>query len=324
MVSAVFVDRPRLAVVIAIVTTIAGLLALSRIPVAQYPDIVPPQVSVTARYPGASAAVVEQTVGQVIESQVIGVDRMIYMRSLSANDGTYRLNVSFELGTDPDINTVNVNNRVQVALAGLPAEVRQQGVTVKKQSSAMLNVIAVHSPDGRHDGLFLSDYLTINVLDVIRRVPGVGDVTLFGPLDDAMREWVRTERLAQLGLTPSDVIAAIQAQNVQAPVGRIGAEPISDDQQLQLTITTRGRLTTVEEFAAIVVRAMPDGSMLRLGDIARIELGARLADVRTRFNGQDGQLFAVYQAPGANAVATARAVQAAMAELATRFPEGMA
>ncbi len=323
MISAVFVDRPRLAVVIAIVTTIAGLLALSRIPVAQYPDIVPPQVSVTARYPGASAAVVEQTVGQVIESQVIGVDRMIYMRSLSANDGTYRLNVSFELGTDPDINTVNVNNRVQVALAGLPTEVRQQGVTVKKQSSAMLNVIAVHSPDGRHDGLFLSNYLTINVLDVIKRVPGVGDVTLFGPLDYAMRVWVQTERLVQLGLTPSDVIAAIQAQNVQAPLGRIGAEPISDDQQLQLTITTRGRLTTAEEFAAIVIRANPDGSMLRLGDIARIELGARLADVRTRFNGRDGQLFAVYQAPGANAVATARAVQQAMAELAGRFPEGM-
>ncbi|WP_333671184.1 multidrug efflux RND transporter permease subunit [Elioraea tepidiphila] len=323
MISAVFVDRPRLAAVIAIVTTIAGLLALSRIPVAQYPDIVPPQVSVTARYPGASAAVIEQTVGQVIESQVIGVDRMIYMRSLSANDGTYRLNVSFELGTDPDINTVNVNNRVQVALAGLPAEVRQQGVTVKKQSSAMLNVIAVHAPDGRYDGLFLSNYLTINVLDVIKRVPGVGDVTLFGPLDYAMRVWVRTERLTQLGLTPGDVIAAIQAQNVQAPVGRIGAEPISDDQQLQLTITTQGRLTTTEEFAAIVLRANPDGSMLRLGDIARIELGARLADVRTRFNGRDGQLFAVYQSPGANAVATARAVQAAMAELATRFPEGM-
>jgi hydrophobe/amphiphile efflux-1 (HAE1) family protein len=323
MISAVFVDRPRLAVVIAIVTTIAGLLALSRIPVAQYPDIVPPQVSVTARYPGASATVVEQTVGQVIESQVIGVDRMISMRSLSANDGTYRLNVSFELGTDPDINTVNVNNRVQVALAGLPAEVRQQGVTVKKQSSAMLNVIAVYAPDGRYDGLFLSNYLTINVLDVIKRVPGVGDVTLFGPLDYAMRVWVQTERLTQLGLTPGDVIAAIQAQNVQAPVGRIGAEPISADQQLQLTITTRGRLTTAEEFAAIVLRANPDGSMLRLGDIARIELGARLADVRTRFNGQDGQLFAVYQAPGANAVATARAVQAAMAELATRFPDGM-
>ena len=323
MISAVFVDRPRLAVVIAIVTTIAGLLALSRIPVAQYPDIVPPQVSVTARYPGASAAVVEQTVGQVIESQVIGVDRMIYMRSLSANDGTYRLTVSFELGTDPDINTVNVNNRVQVALAGLPAEVRQQGVTVKKQSSAMLNVIAVHAPDGRHDGLFLSNYLTINVLDVIKRVPGVGDVTLFGPLDYAMRVWVQTDRLVQLGLTPADVIAAIQAQNVQAPVGRIGAEPISDDQQLQLTITTQGRLTTAEEFAAIVIRANPGGSILRLGDIARIELGARLADVRTRFNGRDGQLFAVYQAPGANAVATARAVQQAMAELAGRFPEGM-
>ncbi|GIX09541.1 efflux RND transporter permease subunit [Elioraea sp.] len=323
MISAVFVDRPRLAVVIAIVTTIAGLMALARIPVAQYPDIVPPQVSVTARYPGASAAVVEETVGQVIESQVVGVDRMIYMRSLSGNDGSYTLTVSFELGTDPDINTVNVNNRVQVALSSLPAEVQQQGVTVKKKSSAMLTVIAVHAPDGRHDGLFLSNYLTINVLDTIKRIPGVGEVALFGPLDYAMRVWVRNDRLVQLGLTPGDLIAAIRAQNVQAPVGRIGAEPISDDQQLQLTITTRGRLVTAEEFAAVVIRANPDGSVLRLGDIARIELGARLADVRTRFNGRDGQLFAVYQSPGANAVATARAAQAAMAELATRFPEGM-
>ncbi|TQF79155.1 multidrug efflux RND transporter permease subunit [Elioraea sp. Yellowstone] len=311
MISAVFVDRPRLAVVIAIVTTIAGLMALARIPVAQYPDIVPPQVSVTARYPGASAAVVEETVGQVIESQVVGVDRMIYMRSLSGNDGSYTLTVSFELGTDPDINTVNVNNRVQVALSSLPAEVQQQGVTVKKKSSAMLTVIAVHAPDGRHDGLFLSNYLTINVLDTIKRIPGVGEVALFGPLDYAMRVWVRNDRLVQLGLTPADLIAAIRAQNVQAPVGRIGAEPISDDQQLQLTITTRGRLVTAEEFSAIVIRANPDGSVLRL------------ADVRTRFNGRDGQLFAVYQSPGANAVATARAAQAAMADLAGRFPEGM-
>jgi hydrophobe/amphiphile efflux-1 (HAE1) family protein len=324
MISAVFVDRPRLAIVIAIVTTIAGLMALLRIPVAQYPDIVPPQVSVTARYPGASAAVVEATVGQVIESQVIGVDRMIYMRSLSANDGSYTLTVSFELGTDPDINTVNVNNRVQVALASLPAEVQQQGVTVKKKSSAMLNVIAVYAPDGRYDGLFLSNYLTINVLDTLKRTPGVGDVTLFGPLDYSMRVWVQNDRLAQLGLTPGDLVAAIQAQNVQAPVGRIGAQPISDDQQLQLTITTQGRLTTEEEFAAIIIRANPDGSVLRLGDIARLELGARLSDVRTRFNGKEAQLFAVYQSPGANAVTTARAVQATMAALATRFPDGMA
>lgn len=323
MISAVFVDRPRLAIVIAIVTTIAGLLALTRIPVAQYPDIVPPQVKVTATYPGASAAVVETTVAQVIESQVVGVDKMIYMRSLSAADGTYSLTVSFELGTDPDINTVNVNNRVQVALASLPNEVKQIGVTVKKVSSAFLNVIAVYDPDGKYDNLFISNYLTINVLDRIKRTAGVGDVTLFGPLDYSMRVWLDTDRIAQLGLTPGDVQAAIRAQNVQAPVGRIGARPISDDQQFQLTITTEGRLASPEQFERIVIRANPDGSVLRLGDVARVELGARMSDVETRFQGKPAQLFAVYQAPGANAVSAARAVQAAMTEMAERFPEGL-
>jgi len=323
MISAVFVDRPRLAIVIAIVTTIAGLLALTRIPVAQYPDIVPPQVKVTAVYPGASAAVVEQTVAQVIESQVVGVDNMIYMRGLAASDGTYSLTISFELGTDPDINTVNVNNRVQVALASLPEEVKRIGVTVKKVSSAFLNVIAVYDPEGRYDNLFISNYLTINVIDRIKRTPGVGDVSLFGPLDYSMRVWLDTERLAQLGLTPGDVQAAIRSQNIQAPVGRIGARPISDDQQFQLTITTQGRLVSAAEFERIVIRANPDGSVLRLGDIARIELGARMSDIETRFQGKPAQLFAVYQAPGANAVTAARAVQAAMAELAERFPEGL-
>ncbi|MCU0984165.1 MAG: multidrug efflux RND transporter permease subunit [Acetobacteraceae bacterium] len=323
MISAVFVDRPRLAIVIAIVTTIAGLIALTRIPVAQYPEIVPPQVKVTATYPGANASVVETTVGQVIESQVVGVDNMIYMRSLSASDGTYSLTVSFELGTDPDINTVNVNNRVQVALASLPDEVKRIGVTVKKVSSAFLNVIAVYDPEGRYDNLFISNYLTINVLDRIKRTRGVGDVTLFGPLDYSMRVWLDTNRIAQLGLTPGDVQAAIASQNVQAPVGRIGARPISDDQQVQLTITTQGRLSSPEQFGQIVIRANPDGSVLRLSDVARIELGARASDVETRFQGKPAQLFAVYQAPGANAVSAARAVQDAMAEMAERFPEGL-
>jgi len=323
VISDVFVDRPRLAIVIAIVTTIAGLLALTRIPVAQYPDIVPPQVSVTARYPGASAAVIEQTVGQPLESQVVGVDKMIYMKSLSANDGSYTLTVSFELGTDPDINTVNVNNRVQVALAQLPSEVQQQGITVKKKSSAMLNVIAVSAPGGEFDQLYISNYLTINVLDTIKRTPGVGDVNLFGPLDYSMRVWLQTDRLTALGLTPKDIIAAIQSQNVQAAVGRIGARPISDDQQLQFTIQTQGRLVSVEEFERIVIRATPDGGVLRLADVARVELGARSSDVGTRFNGKPGALFVVYQAPGANAVNTANAIKTTMADLAKRFPKGL-
>ena len=217
MFSAMFIDRPRLATVIAIVTTIAGLLSLLVIPIAQYPDIVPPQVSVTTTYPGASAAVVEATVAQPIESQIVGVDKMIYMKSVSGNDGSYSLKVSFELGTDPDINTVNVNNRVQVALSKLPEDVRKQGVTVKKQSSALLGVIALYSPKQTHDELYISNYATINLLDQIRSTPGVGDATLFGPQDYSMRAWIRTDRLTGLSLTSADVINAIKLQNVQAP-----------------------------------------------------------------------------------------------------------
>ena len=265
MFSAIFVDRPRLAIVIAIVTTIAGFLALFSIPIAQYPDIVPPQVSVTTWvYPGANSAVVDATVAQPIEAQVVGVDKLIYMKSVSGDDGSYTLICSFELGTNPDINAVNVNNRVQVALSSLPQNVQQQGVTVKKKSSALLGVIAVYSPKHTHDPLFISNYVTINLLDPVKSTPGVGDAYLWGPQDYAMRAWVRTDRLTGLNLTTGDIVDAIQSQNIQAAVGRIGARPISDDQQLQLNIQTKGRLSSPEEFANIVVRTNPDGSVLRL------------------------------------------------------------
>src|SRR5271168_225085 len=267
MFSAIFVDRPRLAIVIAIVTTIAGALAFFAMPVAQYPDIVPPQVSVTTMYPGANSTVVDATVAQPIEAQVVGVDKMIYMKSTSGDDGSYTLTASFELGTDPDINTVNVNNRVQVALSTLPPDVQRQGVVVKKKSSALLGVIAIYSPKHSHDPLFLSNFVTINLLDRIKSTPGVGDATIWGPQDYAMRAWVRTDRLTGLGLTTADIINAIQSQNVQAAVGRVGARPISDDQQLQLNIQTKGRLTTPEEFGNIVIRTNPDGSLLRLRDV---------------------------------------------------------
>src|SRR5262245_3857039 len=240
MLSAVFVDRPRLAIVIAIVTTIAGLLALLSIPVAQMPHSVPPQVSVTTTYPGASATVVDSTIAQPIEAQVTGVDKMIYMKSVSGDDGSYSLLASFELGTDPDINTVNVNNRVQVALSKLPQDVQRQGITVKKKSSALLGVVALYSPKQTHDPLFISNYVTINLLDQVKSTPGVGDASLWGPQDYAMRVWVQLDRLTGLGLTPGDVIAAVQAQNVQAAVGRVGARPISDEQQLQLNVQTKG------------------------------------------------------------------------------------
>ncbi len=324
MLSSIFVDRPRLAIVIAIVTTLAGALSLLFIPVAQYPDIVPPQVSVTTNYPGASAAIVDATIAQPIEAQVVGVDKMIYMKSVSGNDGSYSLTASFELGTNPDINTVNVNNRVQVALSKLPQDVQRQGVTVKKQSSALLGVIAVYSPKGTLDPLFISNYATINLIDQIKATAGVGDASLWGPQDYAMRAWVHTDKLTGMGLTTGDVIDAIQAQNVQAAVGRIGARPISDDQRLQLNIQTKGRLDSVADFENIVIRTNPDGSILRLRDVGRVELGAANLDRETRLNGQPAAALAVYQSPGANAIETMKSIRGQMTALAKSFPGDLA
>ncbi|MEP9351563.1 multidrug efflux RND transporter permease subunit [Xanthobacter sp. KR7-225] len=323
MLSSVFVDRPRLAIVIAIVTVIAGALSLMAIPIAQYPDIIPPQVSVSTFFPGASAEIVDATVAQPIEAQVVGVDKLIYMKSVSGDDGSYTLTGSFELGTDPDINTVNMNNRVQVALSKLPEDVKRQGVVVKKKSSALLGVLAISSPKATKDPLYLSNYVTINVLDELKSIPGVGDAALWGPQDYAMRAWVKTDRLTGLNLTTGDIVDAIRAQNIQAAVGRIGARPISDDQQLQLNLRTKGRLSTIEDFEKIVLRTNPDGSVLRLGDVARLELGAANLDRETLFNGGPAAVLALYQSPGANAITTIGAIRARMAELAKAFPEDM-
>jgi len=323
MISAIFVDRPRLAVVIAMVITIAGALALTRIPVAQFPDIVPPQVQVTATYPGASAAVVEASVAQPIEAQVVGVDKMIYMKSTSGNDGSYNLTVSFGLGSDPDINTVNVNNRVQRALSQLPPEVQLQGLTIQKKSSAILQFIVLYSENGKQDPLFITNYAIINVLDALSRTTGVGQASLFGRLNYSMRIWFDTRRLANLQLTPADVILAIQAQNVQAPVGRIGARPIGNDQQFQLNLQTQGRLATPEQFGNIVLRANPDGSLLRVRDVARVELGAQNLDTESRLNGAPAVAIGIYLSPGANAVETASLVTAALDRLSQRFPPGL-
>ncbi|WP_238123663.1 MULTISPECIES: efflux RND transporter permease subunit [unclassified Xanthobacter] len=323
MISDIFIDRPRLAVVIAIVISIAGALALMRIPVAQLPDIVPPQVSVTATYPGASAEVLEATVAQPIESKVIGVDKALYMKSTSGNDGSYTLTVSFALGTDPDINTVNVNNRVQTALSQLPADVQALGVTVQKKSSSILQFITLSSPDQRYDPLFMTNYAVINVLDELARTPGVGSASLFGQMNYSMRIWFDVERLASLGMVPSDVIAAISAQNVQAPVGRIGARPVPDNQQFQLNVQTQGRLTTPEEFGNIVLRANRDGSVLKVKDVARVELGAQNEDSVNRLNGKPSVAMGIYLAPGANALTTSSAVTAKLKTLQSRMPEGL-
>jgi len=323
MISAIFVDRPRLAVVIAFVITIAGALALLRIPVAQFPDIVPPQTVVSANYPGASAAVVESSIAQPIEAQVVGVDKMIYMSSTSGNDGSYNLTVSFVLGSDPDINTNAVNNRVQTALAQLPPEVQLEGLTIQKKSSAVLQFLMLYSENGEQDPLFITNYAIINVLDVLSRTPGVGQARLFGALNYSMRIWFDTQRLNNLQMTPADVIAAIQAQNVEAPVGRIGARPIGKDQQFQLNLQTLGRLTKAEQFGNIVLRANPDGSLVRISDVARVDLGAQNQDIEGRLNGEPAVAIGVYLSPGANAVQTAAQVRANLDRLSKRFPPGL-
>ena len=323
MFSAIFVDRPRLAIVIAIVITLAGALALQAIPLSQFPDIVPPQVQVTANYPGASAKVVEEAVAQPIEAQVVGVDKSIYMKSVSGNDGSYTLTVSFALGTNPDIDTVNVNNRVQTAQSQLPAQVTLQGLTVQKRSSAVLQFMMLYSDNGKQDPLFITNYAVINVLDAITRTPGVGQALLFGKLNYSMRIWFDIQRLTALNLAPSDITAAIQSQNNQAAIGRIGARPVPDNQQYQINLQTTGRLTTAAEFGDIVLRANPDGSNLKIKDVARVELGAQNEDTESSLSGKPAVAIGIYLSPGANAVSTAAAVDKTLNGLKTRFPEGL-
>jgi hydrophobe/amphiphile efflux-1 (HAE1) family protein len=323
MIASVFVDRPRLAIVLAIVITIAGALSILKISVAQFPDIVPPQVTVTANYPGASAETVEAAVAQPIEAAVVGVDKSIYMSSNSGNDGSYTLTVSFALGTDPDIDTVNVNNRVQTALSQLPPQVQLQGLTISKKSSAILQFVVFYSDDKALDPLFVTNYVAINALDELSRTPGVGQASLIGKQTYSMRIWFDVRRLVSLNLSPDDVIAAIEAQNVVAPIGRIGARPIDSDQQFQINLQTRGRLTTPEQFGAIVIRANPDGSILRVRDVARVELGAQNLDSEARLNGRSSVPVAIYLSPGANAVKAAADVEATLARLEPRYPKGL-
>lgn len=323
MIADVFIKRPRLATVISVVIVLAGMLCFMGMPVEQYPNITPPSVMVRTVYPGASSDVVESAVAQPIESAVNGVENMLYMSSTSTDEGSYMLTVTFNVGTDPNIAQVNVQNRIKQIESNLPEDVVKQGVEVKSRMTSMLQIFALTSENGKYDDTYLTNYALINIKDELARTKGVGEVMMFSSLDYSMRIWLDNDKLKSLKLTTSDVLSAIKSQNLQASVGRIGAMPSTDDQQFQFSLTTQGRLTTPEEFGQIVIRANKDGSYLLLKDVARIELGARDESMRATFNGMPAVGIAIMQAPGSNAVEVATGVAQKMEELKKNFPEGM-
>jgi HAE1 family hydrophobic/amphiphilic exporter-1/multidrug efflux pump len=324
MFSRFFIDRPIFAAVLSIFIVIAGLAAMRVLPIAQYPEIAPPAVTVRAVYPGASAEVLEQTVAAPLENQINGVEKMIYMASTSTSQGVVQIQVTFDIGTDADKAALNVNNRVKQAESRLPLEVRRQGVTVEKGSSAFLQVLAFYSPQDRHDGVFISNYVTMNVLDLVKRVPGTTNVQIFGAKDYAMRIWVQPDRMTQHRVAAADLIRAVNEQNAQFAAGKVGQAPAPAGQELVYTITTRGRLSDPKEFEAIIIRANPDGSALRLKDVARVELASRDYEFIGRINGREATLVGVFLQPGANALAVAADVKKTVADIAKRFPEGLA
>jgi hydrophobe/amphiphile efflux-1 (HAE1) family protein len=324
MLSRFFIDRPIFAAVISIFLVLAGIAAMRTLPIAQYPEIAPPVVTVQAVYPGASALVVEQTVAAPLENAINGTPGMQYMSSNSASNGVVQIQVTFEIGTDIDIATVNVNNRVKEVEPRLPEEVRRQGVSVERGSSSFLQVVAFYSPDGSLTDLDTSNYVTLNVLDQIKRLPGTTNVQIFGAKDYAMRIWMQPDRLAQMKLTPADVITAINEQNAQFAAGKHGQSPIGKGQDLVFTVTTRGRLSDPKEFEQIIVRANPDGSTVHLRDIARVELGSKDYEFNGRYNGKPATLVGIFLSPGANALDVAKSSNALLAELGARFPQGLA
>jgi len=324
MFSRFFIDRPIFAAVLSVFIVIAGLAAMRVLPIAQYPEIAPPVVQVRAVYPGASAEVLEQTVAAPLENQINGVENMIYMSSTSTSQGVVQIQVTFDIGTDADKAALNVNNRVKQAEARLPLEVRRQGVTVEKGSSAFLQVLAFYAPEGRHDGVFISNYVTMNVLDLIKRVPGTTNVQIFGAKDYAMRIWVQPDKMTQHKLTAADVIRSVNEQNAQFAAGKVGQAPAPKGQELVYTITTRGRLSEPKEFEEIIIRSNPDGSSLKLKDVARVELASKDYEFIGRINGKEATLVGVFLQPGANALEVAKDVKSTVAGLAKRFPEGLA
>lgn len=319
-----FLRRPVLSAVISIVITLVGALAMKALPIAQYPDLVPPTVQVSVSYPGASAETIANTVLAPLEVNINGVENMLYMTSTAASgSGSGSISVYFALGTNPDMALVNVNNKVNLAQTLLPEEVRRQGVTVVKRSPAMLQVFSYYSPDGRYDEVYIHNWMQINVVDELKRVPGVGDCSIFGSMSYAMRIWLKPDKLAKYGLTVTEVAQAIQDQNSQFAPGRLGDMPSPASTQLTWQIDTQGRLVTPEQFGEIIIRTGEDSAMLRLKDVARIELGGQDYSVSSRFNGMPACMGAVYLLPGANAIATGDLVTARLKEIAKTLPDGL-
>jgi HAE1 family hydrophobic/amphiphilic exporter-1 len=318
-----FIRRPIVAMVIAIVTVLVGVITVLGLPIAQFPQIIPPQIVLTTSYTGADALTIEQSVATPIEQQMNGVDQMLYIQSTNANDGTMTQNVTFDVNTNIDIDNVLVQNRFSQAQTFLPQDVKNFGVTIKKSLNFPLLVLALSSPDGRYDAAFLSNYAVINVNDALLRVKGVGDIRNLGAGDYAMRIWLKPDVMARLGLTAADVQGAIRAQNVVNPAGQVGAEPAPPGQQFSYTVRAQGRLTTPEEFGEIIVRESPDGGIVRVKDVARVELGTSTYTQFGSFNGRPSAVVAAYQTPGSNALEVASNIRAAMEGLKKRFPPGM-
>ncbi|MDE6825707.1 MAG: efflux RND transporter permease subunit, partial [Paramuribaculum sp.] len=326
MFSRFFIDRPIFAIVIAIMMILVGVLTIETLPVAQFPDITPPTVQVSASYPGADAETVASTIAAPIEEQVNGLENMMYMSSSCGSDGSYSLTITFEIGTDVDMAAVKVQNRLSLAEATLPTAVKQQGVQVMTRSTNMIMFVAIEPEKGyenMYDALYLTNYAQLNIVDELARLDGVGSVGAFGAGEYSMRVWLDPEKMRVRGLTPSDISSMIQSQNMQVSAGSVGTAPQSGDNPFEFTLTTKGRLTTPEEFGNIVLRTSDDGQMLRLKDVARIDLGSATYSTVSHVNGKDAGLLGITQLPGANALDVANLAKAKLEELSEYFPEGV-